>query len=474
MQGFRIPLAYDTQSPFLHHSVNGKPGNSFNHESLVTFAWSTSFLGKLLHQSNVIEIGPRGVRFITQRQALKSGWVERSNNCTPSNVALCQVETMEGWILPSEGAWQPPQFNITANGSLLEDHVMRLFADETACHDEKVGSGRNYYSDPGGGGNLGSKGSTYTVTSCDVLQGRLIVAYVKPDQSLFVYTQTFGPIAYLLILFSATISTAAIAHLNQKAPSPSCQGNNDATKMDHPHVLLNDNTNHMQKAMTITVSIDTSSGANYGKKEAPPQQGDMTISILDSFYANCTLFIFNINTLSSILVCGCIFLRNKVHFHILEDAVVFWVAVCSGFLYAVMALFLLKKPLLLPLATAEKLSLQIDSCMYSLQTISIALYRTPETPYASIIIFFMAYRIWEKVFRLCHGRAIASSNSSTLLLLWQCSDVAVALLNFNLMCEVGMKHQYLFPNVWPLYLMLILFLTHCLVKYQWMMSIIVF
>ena len=90
----RIPLDYNSPTPFLHHS--GADGNSFNRDFLSTFSWSSNFLGKLLHQASKVEIGPRGVRFIRQHGS-EAGqsfeWIERSMGCTPSDLALCQVRT---------------------------------------------------------------------------------------------------------------------------------------------------------------------------------------------------------------------------------------------------------------------------------------------------------------------------------------------------------------------------------------------
>ena len=140
----RLPLSYDSKTPFLCHSVNANTnGKSFSHETLVTFSWSNVFLGKLLHKSELIEVGPRGVRFIPHifyERLFNNGAIALSKDCFPSNQALCKVSSNEGWILPSEGLFTPPIFNITSQNSLLQDVVMRAFASGTACHNEEQGA----------------------------------------------------------------------------------------------------------------------------------------------------------------------------------------------------------------------------------------------------------------------------------------------------------------------------------------------
>jgi hypothetical protein len=116
--------------------------------------------------------------------------------------------------------------------------------------------------------------------------------------------------------------------------------------------------------------------------------------------------------------------------------------------------------------------MQIDGCLYALQTISIALYRTPENPYTSILVFYMACRIWEKLFISCHGLG------RDLLVLKRRKyiayvDIVISLINFELQCEFGMKEQFIFAEVWPLYFTLLIFVSYCIVKYRWIMLICV-
>lgn len=413
----RIPLSYDAPGPFLHHSSTGRGGNSFNHISLVSFSWSSSFLGRLLHQSVMVEIGPRGVRFIRhqeQHNLLEAGgslvgWLQHTAECLPSDVSLCYL-SVDGWLFPSEGKWAPPAtFEITSNASSLQTAVMQAFAEETACHGENLGAGRVYTS---------QTIASYTVTSCDILHGNLLVVYVKGEKSVFLYQQTFGPIAYLLILLSATLSTGAIASLSVDARP-------------------------------------TSSAA-----VALPKESTGLKDQVEMYWSANAPIIFDINALCSIVVCCLIYIRHRVHFHNLEDALVFWLSAGSGCVY-----------ILLSFRTETKLrrrSCEIDGCMYSLATIAIALYRSPETPYVSILVFFMACRIWTKVFLFCHGE-IGPSGTFIIFL-----DMVISVMNYSLLCEIGLKPQFVLDEVWPFYCALMLFLTYSLIKYQWLMVVIVF
>jgi hypothetical protein len=445
----RIPLDYNSPTPFLHHS--GADGNSFNRDFLSTFSWSSNFLGKLLHQASKVEIGPRGVRFIRQHgsQAGQSfEWIERSMGCTPSDLALCQVRTKEGWFLPSEGKWPlPPSFPITSNTSLIEDAAMRLFAGETACHGENQGPGRFYYHRQSLLDSAWDMSSvfSYSVTSCDVLHGRLLVVYTKGDETIFVYNQTFGPVAYIFILLSATISVGAIGYLNKESAT------------DH------------QNGIAVLIESQT---------ETEKDHGGTPLFLSSSFYQRYSPAVFTLNVIASLIVCSAIYIRNKFHFHIFEDSIVFWVALASGLTYSILSVLVWNychDDGQLEGSHRVRKSLQIDACMYSLQTIATAIYRTPENPYAALIVFFMACRIWGKFFMSCHGLRTSPCNTEEWYYAYfNLFDLILALVNFNILCEIGLKEQYILGDVWAYYFTVILFLSYSLIKYQWMMTIVVF
>jgi hypothetical protein len=392
---FRIPLTFDARSPFLQHSREAREGNSFDHDTFSAFSWSNVFLGRQLHQSELVELGPRGVRFIRAPVATPAG-----AECAPSELALCAPSSGEGWILPSEGKWgAAPRFDVSSNGSALEDGVLRLFARETACHGESQGAGRAYR----GGG-------VYSVTACDILQGQHFMVYAKPGR-VAVYPQTFGPIAYFLIIVSATISTGGIAYLSQRAEAP---------KKDSVSIVVH------QSLCDV----------------APPR----------AYLSG----LFNLNALCSIVVCVGLVGRGATHFHTRVDGVAFGAGALSGLFYVACV----ARALYFAAPTARRNSYEIDSCMHALGTVATSLYRTPETPYASILILFMAFRIWEKAFLYCHGRSRALGAGVYL-------DLGLALLNFQLMCEAGARPQYVFRDAWAFHFVLVLFLSFCLVKTQW-------
>ena len=340
--------------------------------------------------------------------------IGKSEKCKPTDLALCQSD--EGWVLPSEGKWKDTVFKITSDGRLLQDAVLRILANETACHGENQGVGRAYYHYYNS-----SQKPQYSITSCDILQGKYIMVYVKGAETVLLYPQTFGPISYFLILISATISTGAIAYLSK----------------------LSLQTNKNTEAVNVVVTVVA---------ETPPEGGKVSKEEVEQKFVAYAL---NINAWCSIVVCAAIFFRNKIQFHTDEDALVFWSSVISGLIYSLLVFQSPHSPF------------QIDECMYALETLSIALYRSPENPYSFILSLFMACRIWEKYFLLCHGRNQHSPLSARFL------DIILALVNFHLISEIGVKPQYRFQEIWPFYFMMILFLTYCLVKYQWMMAITV-
>ena len=201
-EAFRIPLDFDAEGPFLQSSVAGAQGGPYTSKIvLAPFSWSNVYLGKLLHMSDAVEIGPRGVLFI---QHSSSRAAPNATPCMPSPLGLCRLP--EGLVLPSSFFWDPSRdgaamFPVTSEPALLSDPLLRLFAsiEATSCGMERKGTGRFYYTQ-----------AEYTVTACDVVQGSHILVYRPQTHEVVVLEQTFGPFAYLTVLISATVHICAL------------------------------------------------------------------------------------------------------------------------------------------------------------------------------------------------------------------------------------------------------------------------
>lgn len=139
-----------------------------------------------LQRARIVEISPRGVRFVYDPAAAP----EDGEPCAPERRCLCGME--EGLILPSP-ALDANNVSITVGGvPPSRSAVLRAFASATdACAYNAAGR------------NLSHALARYTVSGCDVLQGRLVIVY-RPDLSrLMLIRQTLGPMAYTACILAA-------------------------------------------------------------------------------------------------------------------------------------------------------------------------------------------------------------------------------------------------------------------------------
>lgn len=201
----RIPLDTSLRSsPFLQSTALSASQNSVPKVVTAPFTWSHMYLGKLLHQSHIIELGPRGALFLLTETTTHLDPI--SSTCVPSEKALCL--TQSGEVLPSavlKDGSTPPPLLISAHAQRIHDPVLRTLASvDDACKMENNGAGRVYAT---GGSDTGN----YTVTACDVIQGTHVLVYEPRTRRLALRKQTLGPTAYLIILVSATFHISALA-----------------------------------------------------------------------------------------------------------------------------------------------------------------------------------------------------------------------------------------------------------------------
>jgi hypothetical protein len=255
----RIALDIDARtSPFLKST---SPSSTTPQVLTAPFTWSHMFLGKLVHQSRVVEVGPRGALFVLydaegQTPPPHTSKVAQTT-CAPSENALCS--TPEGDVLPSallrSGTAAPTTYNVTASARLTRDPVLRALGRITdACKLEGNGGSRMYHREEAESSEGAS--TNYTVTACDVLQGTHVLVYEPRTRRLTLRAQTFGPVAYVIVLVSAGI------HIGVLAMGPA--------------------------------------------------------SVSGNWWA------FACNGLASIVACAVLYVNGEVHFHSWEDDVLFW------------------------------------------------------------------------------------------------------------------------------------------------------
>jgi hypothetical protein len=370
--GVRIPLDIDARSsPFLQSSMGRSQSNV---PSIMTapFTWSHMYLGKLLHQSQVVELGPRGALFVTTTSTRAASSPPEAT-CKPSDKALCV--TVRGEVLPSallnngtasgltfQVAEQPLSASSTAEAGVLD--TLAQFKD--ACKLQGNGGGRAY-----------SWGANYTVIACDVLQGTHVLVYEPRVRRLSLRAQTFGPAAYLIILLSATIHIAALAQSEEEE-----------------------------------------------KKDTW------------AFQYNCVL---------SIVACMALYVKGEVHFYTVEDTALFWATAVCG-------LAVTRTP---------------EGHLFALSLMAAALYRTHETPYASILGYVHGYRVWVQLLSKAKEEKNTLQQQQQQLQLWR----ALGMMGYtSLFCEIAIKPGYAQSGLWRLQFVFHMFLAYSLAKFRQLSS----
>lgn len=201
VQGSRIPLS-DKALPYLAIDTLGAG----------ILRWNSASVLDEVQRAQIIEISPRGLRFIfdstnshhhslyvnnnnedqnksrnisNKMEAInaKKNDEDEADICIPDRECLCSIDGNR--FLPSPAANRT--YNITFSGdptALKRSKVLHAYASATACA----------YN--GGGRVLSSKDASYTVSGCDVLQGKLVALYFPRTNRLLLRNQTLGPMAY--------------------------------------------------------------------------------------------------------------------------------------------------------------------------------------------------------------------------------------------------------------------------------------
>jgi len=407
-KAIRIPLDIDLRtSPFLQ-STSSTVQSSVPKIVKAPFTWSHNYLGKLLHQANIVEIGPRGALFIlydnTQEDDTKDLKVEYQSTinqnqtlCLPSKKALCMITNEEGEVLPSAfflmnggtltTATAAPgssvTFNITASEHIIQDSVLKsLWHLMDGCKLEGNGGYRIYNE------NYNQK-PYYTVTACDVLQGTHVLVYEPRTRKLKLYEQSFGPIAYILILISAAMHVAMLAlYDNNKIP------------------------------------------------EEP--------SIYGAFQGNCLL---------SVIACFILYIKGEVHFHIREDEILFGIS-C---IYTLAAL--LRKRI-----EAYLFALNIISAaVYNT-------YETPYSGIIAYVLGFKVWvqmlQLSKPMMNKNNNGMI--KNTKLIFFLLPLIEFFFLLIYIGIFCEIAVKPLFIMNGggLWKLHFVFHIFIVYSLAKYK--------
>jgi hypothetical protein len=169
---------------------------------------------RMLYASDWIEIAPRGLRSITTRWSypLASTALRAACNVTSAH-ALCSFLLFgrpPALFLPDDDL---PVIGIAAATTAASARqqlppVLALFADASLRACAHNGDGRRLV--------LDGPPYYYTITACDIIEGGLVVRFAPMQQQLYVLPQTFGPVAYCIML---SLAAACLYHMTNPPAS---------------------------------------------------------------------------------------------------------------------------------------------------------------------------------------------------------------------------------------------------------------
>ena len=177
----------DSPSPFLCTGNDNSP-----------VQWGSAEMIRLIHNSQIIEVGARGIRFVESMWFPSSIYDRRhlvKDACDSATHALCQ--TPNGALFPSPA--NTAGVRVTGHAEpVFNSSLIQYFAENAnaACGAfDGRGQGRTVVMD---------LPAVYTASACDIMQGRLVVLF-KPGQEALLVPQTFGPMAYTIVLIASLI-----------------------------------------------------------------------------------------------------------------------------------------------------------------------------------------------------------------------------------------------------------------------------
>jgi hypothetical protein len=120
-KAIRIPLDIDLRtSPFLQ-STSSTVQSSVPKIVKAPFTWSHNYLGKLLHQANIVEIGPRGALFILYDNTQEDDTKDLKVECQ-STIMITTNNQNQTLCLPSKKG-------IAKGQTVMKEHVIYMRVD---------------------------------------------------------------------------------------------------------------------------------------------------------------------------------------------------------------------------------------------------------------------------------------------------------------------------------------------------------
>ena len=368
-----------SHTPFLYSTSTFSKTND-------QISWNQQNWLDLIHSSEVIEVSSRGIRSILKEHSTVYNWwwIPARLRITPLSTDVCRADYevlcwmgVEGGLFPSKTT----TVNVTGlmkpnfNSGVLATYAKR---SKDSCGDtagEGWGSGRN----------IVPNNSVYVVSSCDVLNGHLVIMFEPAAQKVFLFSQTFGPMAYFVVLSSSLLCLyGASGEVFRKFPN-----------------------SQMPLLLTSLISM------------------------------------------SSIASCMFLVLVHGIPFVTVGDETNFWVPGILGVWFAVIGII------------KRETSQVEDSCIFALVTLTVAMYRTPENPYAGILISIIAIKQWKKCFKLCQASSSGGYES-----FWKQVDLVATTIYLCLLVEVGLIPQFAEPEDWPVYAAIGMYVSFIVAWYQ--------
>ena len=142
------------------------------------------------------------------------------------------------------------------------------------------------------------------------------------------------------------------------------------------------------------------------------------------------------------IACCMVYGFSGIAFLTAEDEMHFWMAVAGAIMMGALDITMM--------LMSNKNSLTPDVCIYTLAIVSDALYRGPETPYASIFVVAFAIRAWHKSFVLFFYPK-QGGTMSILHMGVAHVDLVYSVVFMCLTAEVGLVPQFYDREDWPIY-----------------------
>lgn len=207
---FRISLSDTSNSPFLYYGS----GTEFKE-----IKWGSPDFLSLLHSSCVMEISTRGIRTVSHfKNSQFSYCVDTMNyvqnrissvdaihqylnqNCLPEEEALCWINS-HGGLFPTSAKLNQSVAVSGRQQPFFNSSILSFFHRKSKLH---CGNANNGISNQGRGRTFiqlsVSDMDVYSISSCDIMNSNIHVVYTPFNNKIQLIMDTYGPMAYCILL----------------------------------------------------------------------------------------------------------------------------------------------------------------------------------------------------------------------------------------------------------------------------------